>query len=91
MAMRADVEGAVLLIVTCTMAPKTFSQSGGGAASDGNVKEASRSGKDGAIVTELHHERAVCIDSVLVQAVFRVDSGERGRGVGQSGGRDACE
>ena len=65
-AVGADVEGAVFAIVTCTMAPKTFSQSGSGATSDRDVKEASRSGKDGTIVTELYHERTVCIHSIFV-------------------------
>ena len=91
MAMGADVEGAVLTIVTCTMAPKAFGQSRSGTTSDRDVKEASRSGKDRTIVTELYHKRTVCIDSILVQAVFRVNSGERRRGVGQSRGREACE
>ena len=50
----ADVEGAVFAIVTCTMAPKTFSQSGSGATSDRDVKEAGRSGEDRTIVAKLY-------------------------------------
>ena len=90
-AVGADVKGAIFTIVTCTMAPKAFGQSRSGATGDWDVKEASGSREDWTIIAELYHERTVCVDSILIQTVFRVNSGERRRGIGQSGGRDACE
>ena len=89
--MGADVEGTIFAIVTCTMAPKTFSYSRSGATSNWDVKEASWGREDRTIVTELYYKRPVCINSILVEAIFGVDSSERRGGVGQSRGRDACE
>ena len=66
MAVRADVEGTIFAIVTCTMAPKTFGKSGGGAVSYWDMEEASQGGEDRTIVAKLNHERAVCIDSIFV-------------------------
>ena len=65
-AMRADVEGTVLTIVTCARAPKAFSEREGGAARDGDVKKVSRGRNDWTIVSELYDERSVCIHSVLI-------------------------
>ena len=66
MAVGTDVEGTVFTIVTCTMAPKTFSKHGGGAASDWDVKKVSWGGEDRTIVTELYHKRAICIHSIFI-------------------------
>ena len=65
-AMGTDVEGTVFTIVTCTMTPKTLGQSGSGATSDRDIKEASRSREDRTIVTKLYHERTVCVHSIFV-------------------------
>ena len=80
--MRADIEGTVFSIVTCTMAPKAFGQGRSGAASDGNIKEASWSREDRTIITELYNEGAIGVHSVLVNTIFWVDSGKRGGGIG---------
>ena len=89
--MGADVEGAVFAIVTCTMAPKTFSKSGGGAASYWDIEKASRSREDRTIITELYYERTIGVHGIFVQTVFRVDGSEGGGCIGQSRGRDSCE
>ena len=66
MAMGADVERAVLAIVTCTKAPKTFGQCGSGATRDRDVEEAHWGRYDWTIITKLHDERTVGVHSILV-------------------------
>ena len=80
--MWADVEGAILAIVTCTMAPKAFGQRGSGAASDWDIEKASWGREDWTIITELYYERTIGVHRIFIQAVFRIDSGKRGRGIG---------
>ena len=83
-AMGADIEGAILMIVTCARAPKTLSEGGSGATSDGNIEETSRSGNDRTIVAKLHDKGTVDSYSIFIQAIFRVNSGKRGGSVGWS-------
>ena len=80
-AMGTDIEGAVLTIVTCARALKALSESRGRVTRDGNIKEVSRSGNDGTIVTELHNERMVDRHSIFIKAKFGVNGGKRGRSV----------
>ena len=89
--MWADVEGTIFAIVTCTMAPKTFGKSGGGAVSYWDMEEASQGGEDRTIVAKLYYERTIGVHGIFVQAVFRVDGSEGGGCVRQSRGRDSCE
>ena len=84
MAVRADVEGAVLAIVTCARAPKAFGKSGSGATRNGDVEEARWGRNDRTIVSELYDKRPVDVHSVFIQAVFGVNSGEGRKGVGWS-------
>ena len=84
MAVRADVEGAVLAIVTCARAPKAFGKSRSGATRNGDVEEACWGRNDRTIVSELYDKRPVDVDSVFIQAVFGVNGGEGRRGVGWS-------
>ena len=51
MAMGTGVEGAVLMIVTCTRAPKALGECGSRATRDRDVKEAHWGGNDWTIVT----------------------------------------
>ena len=83
MAVGTDVEGAVLMIVTCASALKALGEGGSRATRDGNIEEVGRSRDDGTIVAELHDKRAVSSHSIIVKAVFRVDGGKRGRSVGR--------
>ena len=46
MAMGADVEGAVLVIVTCASTPKALNKGRSRAMSDGDIEEASRGRND---------------------------------------------
>ena len=77
--MGADVEGAVLAIVTCARALKAFNESRGRAMSNGDIKEVSGSRDDRMIVSKLHNERTIDGHSIFVEAIFRVYGGE-GRG-----------
>ena len=66
MAVWTDVEGAVLAIVTCTRAPKTFGQCRSGVMRDRNIKEACGSRNDWTIITKLHDKGSVEINGVFV-------------------------
>ena len=79
MAVGTDVEGAVLVIVTCARAPKAFGKSGSRVVRDGDIEEACWGRNNGTIVAKLHYKGMVDVHSIFVQAVFRVDGGE-GRG-----------
>ena len=85
MAVRADVEGAVLAIVTCARAPKAFSESGSGAMRNGNIEEARWGRNDRTIVSELYDKGPVDVHSVFIQAVFGVNGSEGRRGVDGAG------
>ena len=61
-----DVEGAVLMIVTCARAPKALSEHRGGAMRDGDIKEARGGRNNRTIVSELYDKRAIGIYSILV-------------------------
>ena len=66
MAVGADVEGAVLTIVTCARAPKALSERGGGAMGDGYIKEAHWGGKNRTIVSQLYDKRAIGVHGIFV-------------------------
>ena len=84
MAMGADIEGVVLVIVTCASALKALSEGRSRAKSDGDIEEASRGRNDRTIVSELHNEGSVDVHSIFTKAVFGVDGSEGGRSVGWS-------
>ena len=62
----ADVEGAILAIVTCARAPKTIGERGSRATRDGYVKEVCWGGNDRTIVSQLYDKRAISVHSILV-------------------------
>ena len=66
MAVGADVEGAVLTIVTCARAPKTVGERGSGVTRDGYVKEACWGGNNRTIVSQLYNKRAIGVHSIFV-------------------------
>ena len=66
MAVGADVEGAVLAIVTCARALKALSERGSGATRDGDIEEAGWGGDERTIVSQLYDERAVDVHSILI-------------------------
>ena len=66
MAVGADIEGAVLTIVTCTRAPKALSEHGSGTTRDRDIKEACWGRNNWMIVPELYDKRAIGIHSILV-------------------------
>ena len=75
---RAVVFRAVFLIVNSTRAPKTFGKKGSRLASDWDVEEASGSGNNRMVVADSDYERLVLSDCIFVQAVFWINSSERG-------------
>ena len=89
--MGADVEGAVLTIVTCARAPKAFSKNRSRAVRDRDIEETCWSRNDRTIVSELHDKGMVNIHSIFVKAIFRVNGGEGGRSVGWSWGGQPCK
>ena len=91
MAMGADIEGAVLTIVTCASALKALSEGGSGAMSDGDIEEASRGRNDRTIVSELHNKGLVDVHSIFIKAISGVDGGEGGRSVGWGRGQKSCK
>ena len=65
-AMRAGVEGTVLMIVTCARAPKAFGERGSRVTGDRDIEEARWGGNDWTIVTKLHDKRVVGVHSIFV-------------------------
>ena len=65
-AVGTDVEGAVLMIVTCARAPKAFSERGSRATGDRDIKEVCWGRNNWVIVSELHDKRAIGIHSILI-------------------------
>ena len=65
-AVRTDIEGAVLTIVTYARAPKAFGKSRSGATRDRDIEEMSRGRNDRTIVSKLHDKRTVDIHSIFV-------------------------
>ena len=86
MAVGTDIEGTVFMIVACIRAPKAFSEGRSRAMSNRDIEEASGSRDDWTIVTNSYDKRLIVSYCIFVQAVFRVDGSERGRGVGQGRG-----
>ena len=84
--MGTDIEGTVLTIVTCARALKALGEGGGRAARDRDVEEASGGRDDRMIISKLHDERTINVDSIFIKAIFGVDSGEGGRSVRRSWG-----
>ena len=66
MAVGTDVEGAVLIIMTCARALKALSERGGGATRDGYIKEVRWGGNNRMIVSQLYNKRAVSVHSILI-------------------------
>ena len=91
MTVGTDIEGAVLAIVTCARAPKALSERGSGAMGDRDIEKMCWGRNNGMIVSELHDKRAIGIYCILVQAVFGVDGGEGGRGVGRGRRRQSSK
>ena len=89
--MGTDVEGAVLTIVTCARALKAFGERGSGVMGDRDIKEACWGRHNWTIVSELHNKRAIGVHSIFILAVFGVDGGEGGRGVGRCRRRQSCK
>ena len=85
-AVGTDIEGTVFMIVACIRAPKAFSEGRSRAMSNRDIEEASGSRDDWTIVTNSYDKRLIVSYCIFVQAVFRVDGSERGRGVGQGRG-----
>ena len=64
--MRADVERAVLVIVTCTRAPKALGYRRSGATRDWDLEEMCGSRNDWTIITKLHDKGTIGVHGVFV-------------------------